>query len=741
MSFIVRPSTAGAFTAPSSVSQLVNAAQTPIYEPPENITITTLNTTSINTASPLNSELGTNTYQTLGTENIVHPPTNSLTIGGVNTSVLNKRTRTNQAAAEACVSTWTLRNKASNNNWISVCWSPELSLFCAVSSSGSGNRVMTSLDGVNWTSRTSATDNNWNSICWSPELGIFCAVSLSGTGNRVMTSPDGVNWTSRTSAADNDWISVCWSPELGLFCAVAGTGTGDRVMTSPDGINWTSRTSAVDNVWSSVCWSPELGLFCAVSLSLENIDNVMTSLDGVNWTLHTGASIDFWVSVCWSPELSLFCAVSGFGQPQSVMTSLDGINWTLRTTPPGNQYFYVCWSPELSLFCAVGSEVMSSPDGINWTPRTTAANVLWSSVCWSPELSIFCSVAGSEIGQEVMTSAIGMPNSQSVLKTNPSYMTVTQTGNVGISTAAPTERLEVTGNILASGTITPFTGAHITPTLYTSNDIGKVVSSTGHIADISINNAWPRTLLSSTEKDIAIYGVISEIKDGTALVNGVGEGAIWVSNHNGLISNGDLLTSSPLTGYSQKQDDGIVYNYTVARAIMNCAFDEKEIKPVYEYQKFYTYRLEVTDDQESFNSRAFPDSKYYIKLEKNLETGTVTSQVKNVSSVVINTEQSQIDENSFSITFLVEQVDGTKLQTFKLSYSTGEEMFVIYLDVSESWEIKKDETGKTIQVPSYNIKYVDDKGTEITFEDYQKNIDKNQKAYKCALIGCIYLCG
>jgi hypothetical protein len=89
-----------------------------------------------------------------------------------------------------------------------------------------------------WTSRTSASDNAWFSVCWSAELGIFVAVSQSGTGDRVMTSPDGITWTLRTSAVDNQWSSVCWSSELGIFVAVSNTGTGDRVMTSSDGITW-----------------------------------------------------------------------------------------------------------------------------------------------------------------------------------------------------------------------------------------------------------------------------------------------------------------------------------------------------------------------------------------------------------------------------------------------------------------------------------------------------------------------
>jgi hypothetical protein len=69
-------------------------------------------------------------------------------------------------------------------------------------------------------------------VCWAPELGLFCAVASSGTGNRVMTSPDGIVWTVRASAADNSWYDLCWASELGLFCAVAFSGTGNRAMTS-----------------------------------------------------------------------------------------------------------------------------------------------------------------------------------------------------------------------------------------------------------------------------------------------------------------------------------------------------------------------------------------------------------------------------------------------------------------------------------------------------------------------------
>ena len=115
--------------------------------------------------------------------------------------------------------------------------------------------------GTSWTLRASAADNQWLSVCWSPELTLFVAVAQTGTGNRVMTSPDGVAWTSRTSAADNSWRAVCWAPELSLFVAVANSGTGNRVMTSPGqvvpitetvGINTSSATLPTVGPTSSV---------------------------------------------------------------------------------------------------------------------------------------------------------------------------------------------------------------------------------------------------------------------------------------------------------------------------------------------------------------------------------------------------------------------------------------------------------------------------------------------------------
>jgi hypothetical protein len=126
---------------------------------------------------------------------------------------------------------WTIRSSAADNNWYSVTYGN--GTFVAVAYSGTGNRVMTSPDGITWTIRSSAADNNWYSVTYGN--GTFVAVAATGTGNRVMTSPDGITWTIRSSAADNSWYSVTYGN--GTFVAVAATGTGNRVMTSPP---WTN---------------------------------------------------------------------------------------------------------------------------------------------------------------------------------------------------------------------------------------------------------------------------------------------------------------------------------------------------------------------------------------------------------------------------------------------------------------------------------------------------------------------
>ena len=295
---------------------------------------------------------------------------------------------------------WISRTSAFNHNWREVTYGN--GLFVAVSSSGTGNKVMTSPNGITWTSRNSASDNTWWAVTYGN--GLFVAVAQSGTGNRVMTSPDGINWTSRTSASDNDWWDVAYGN--GLFVAVAASGTGNRVMTSPDGITWTSRTNAVDNQWYSVVYGN--GLFVAVAISGTG-NRVMTSPDGITWTSRTSSADNQWYEVVYGN--GLFVAVAISGNNNRVMTSPDGITWTSRTSAANNNWRSVAYGSGLFVavaFSGIGNRVMTSNDGITWTLRSNPVNNEWWGVTYGNGL--FVAVAGTGTGDRVMTANAGLPN-------------------------------------------------------------------------------------------------------------------------------------------------------------------------------------------------------------------------------------------------------------------------------------------------------------------------------------------
>jgi hypothetical protein len=133
------------------------------------------------------------------------------------------------------------------------------------------------------------------------------------------------------------------------------------------------------------------------------------------------------------------------------------------------------------------------------------------------------------------------------------------------------------------------------------NKVGLIVVSTGKYAsmseeDITINDAMPKVELSSKANDKRAFGVVSNVEDvdsderrfqlglwgssmekpegdDRVIINSVGEGAMWVTDINGNLENGDYITTSDLAGYGMKQDDDLLHNYTVAKITMDCDFD------------------------------------------------------------------------------------------------------------------------------------------------------------------------
>lgn len=133
--------------------------------------------------------------------------------------------------------------------------------------------------------------------------------------------------------------------------------------------------------------------------------------------------------------------------------------------------------------------------------------------------------------------------------------------------------------IFAEG-VAKFTGCHISKLItavnydtnysYYQNSMyiykSGLIVSVDNSTLIHIDNSEFNIKISNTLGDKTVFGVInSYIGDNKYYINSLGEGALWVSNINGDINNGDYIMSSNILGYGCKQNDDILHSYTVAK--------------------------------------------------------------------------------------------------------------------------------------------------------------------------------
>jgi hypothetical protein len=85
--------------------------------------------------------------------------------------------------------------------------------------------------------------------------------------------------------------------------------------------------------------------------------------------------------------------------------------------------------------------------------------------------------------------------------------------------------------------------------------------------------------LCTSRKSPAVYGVYGGTDEqGRDLVLALGTGYIWVTNTNGNIVIGDYLQSSTKPGFAERQDDDVLHNYTVAKALEPVIWKKGEVK-------------------------------------------------------------------------------------------------------------------------------------------------------------------
>jgi hypothetical protein len=184
---------------------------------------------------------------------------------------------------------WLPTTVTSTPEYSVVCWSSELRKFVAISNNFSG-KVITSTNGIDWNMISLGTDylQQWSSLIWVPELSLFVAVSTKGTSRAIMTSKDGEDWNLGTIPAI-PIRTVAYSTKLELMVALGPTNTA---LVSSDGFSWTTILLPLASDWSTVIWSAKLATFVAGSASTEIKDpsfttngKIIYSVDGLNWLI------------------------------------------------------------------------------------------------------------------------------------------------------------------------------------------------------------------------------------------------------------------------------------------------------------------------------------------------------------------------------------------------------------------------------------------------------------------------
>lgn len=153
-------------------------------------------------------------------------------------------------------------------------------------------------------------------------------------------------------------------------------------------------------------------------------------------------------------------------------------------------------------------------------------------------------------------------------------------------------RMVVNGKVRAQAFNT-FTGTHIitldhNPDVYLEQ--GMLLSSTGKVKVLALIDTIVNCRICVKANDKTIFGIYA----GSEFVNGVelhqcasvGEGCILVTNYNGSVENGDYISSGPIPGYGQKQDDDVLHNYTIAKITENINWDTVTQYVMYEKKAY-----------------------------------------------------------------------------------------------------------------------------------------------------------
>ena len=354
--------------------------------------------------------------------------------------------------------------------------------------------------------------------------------------------------------------------------------------------------------------------------------------------------------------------------------------------------------------------------------------------------------------------------------------------------------LDVAGRIrVGASTTLSFTGQHICSVdepmekgLIVSAKKNRFVKLNGFatgLEAITVDESLPIVSLSNVAQDKACFGVVSSIEkpsskrkqeingiisetnkengDNRAIVNSVGEGAIWVVDTGGSLESGDYITTSNVVGYGQKQNDDVLHNYTVAKITMDCDFtgsnvavqtikrEETGLQTIMEdtWNQLVEYdRSSNTETQYSNTlvSSAYSDEPGY----KPREVTTIVDYTDG-SNLVSIAEWSNLEsniQNTYQSNTFTEIMDYTKFVSFSewSNLTTDVQNTYSEAEITTYYQIQR---GENVLDENGQLQFEDKTGaTEAPYERRfldasGAQTDEANAVHIAAFVGCTYHCG
>ena len=302
--------------------------------------------------------------------------------------------------------------------------------------------------------------------------------------------------------------------------------------------------------------------------------------------------------------------------------------------------------------------------------------------------------------------------------------------------------------LYAGGFATTFTGNHIckakTEHLYNDKYIGYIVSSSKKYSSINStyhkdnikqninkekNDCLPYVELSSKENDKNAFGVIFKIENETdtervqetggvntistkesydrrLVISGCGEGFLWVSDYNGQIEAGDLISSSPIPGIGMKQDDDLLRSYTVAKITMDCDFNPALI-PVRVLQSS-NCDIEYTTTSNILHTSNY-DAECTLTSNILITSSNAADLSSNMSNIVLIESTYEIEIPSTSNVFVTSNYDIEIVSSSNITLNSNYDIEYIStsnISITSNYEVEIPSTSNVFVTSNYDIEII-----------------------------------